>query len=52
MKGNIKRDNIRQSQLSTLRELKRKEKNIGPLISTIQGQEYGRIKFGKSAIGL
>lgn len=41
MKGNIKRDNIRQSQLSTLRELKRKEKNIGPLISTIQGQEYG-----------
>lgn len=41
MKGNIKRDNIHQSQLSTLRELKRKEKKIGPLISAIQGQRDG-----------
>lgn len=41
MKGNIKRDNIRQSQLSTVRELKRKEKNIGLLISAIQGQRDG-----------
>lgn len=44
MKGNIKRDDIHQSQLSALRELKRKGKKIGPPVQLFRVREMAVIK--------
>lgn len=49
MKGNIKRDNIRHSQLNTLGDLKGKGKKIRLLISAIQGQGYGSDEVWKTS---
>lgn len=51
MKGNIKRDNIRQSQLSTLRAEKEGEENRAPNFS-YSGQRDGSDQVGKSARAL